>query len=54
MPSKKVAIDYIEAYRKRTGVPPATFGANVYDAGLLLTEAIPKAAKKAKELRADA
>jgi branched-chain amino acid transport system substrate-binding protein len=27
---------------------PATFGANVYDAGLLLEKAIPVAARKAK------
>ena len=27
---------------------PATFGANVFDAGLLLARAVPEAAKKAK------
>ncbi len=48
VPSKKVAMDYIEAYKKLYGATPATFGANVYDAGLLLKEAIPKAAKKTK------
>jgi branched-chain amino acid transport system substrate-binding protein len=47
-PSKKVATDYIEAYRKLHGSVPATFGANVYDAGLLLDKAIPVAAQKAK------
>lgn len=47
-PSKKVATDYIEAYKKMYGAVPATFGANVYDAGLLLQQAIPLAAKKAK------
>jgi branched-chain amino acid transport system substrate-binding protein len=47
-PSKKVASDYIEAYRKLHGSVPATFGANVYDAGLLLEKAIPMAAQKAK------
>jgi branched-chain amino acid transport system substrate-binding protein len=47
-PSKKVASDYIEAYRKLHGSVPATFGANVYDAGLLLEKAIPVAAQKAK------
>nr|WP_198982636.1 ABC transporter substrate-binding protein [Herbaspirillum sp. ASV7] len=47
-PSKKVATDYIEAYKKMYGSVPATFGANVYDAGLLLEKAIPVAAKKGK------
>jgi branched-chain amino acid transport system substrate-binding protein len=47
-PSKKVASDYIEAYKKLHGSVPATFGANVYDAGLLLEKAIPIAAGKAK------
>jgi branched-chain amino acid transport system substrate-binding protein len=48
MASKKVAQDYIASYEKMYGSKPATFGANVYDAGLLLTRAIPEAAKKAK------
>lgn len=47
-PSKKVAHEYIEAYKKLYGEVPATFGANVYDAGLLLQEAIPVAAKAGK------
>lgn len=47
-PSKKVAQDYINAYTKMYGAAPATFGANVYDAGLLLQRAIPTAARKAK------
>ena len=47
-PSKKVALDYIGAYQKLYGTRPATFGANVYDAGLLLQSAVPEAAKKAK------
>jgi branched-chain amino acid transport system substrate-binding protein len=47
-PSKKVAQDYINAYKKMYGNEPATFGANVYDAGLLLQRALPVAAKKAK------
>ena len=47
VPSKKVAEDYIAAYEKVYGNKPSTFGANVYDAGLLLTRAIPEAAKKA-------
>ena len=47
-PSKKMAMDYIAAYEKANGSKPATFGANVYDAGLLLQKAIPVAAAKAK------
>lgn len=47
-PSKQVASRYIEDYKKKYGHVPATFGANVYDAGLLLQNAIPAAAKKAK------
>ncbi|NMG54301.1 ABC transporter substrate-binding protein [Aromatoleum aromaticum] len=47
-PSKKVATEYIAAYEKAYGSRPATFGANVYDAGLLLQQAIPLAAKTAK------
>jgi branched-chain amino acid transport system substrate-binding protein len=43
-----VAIDYITAYKKQFGQKPATFGANTWDAGLLLERAIPVAAKKAK------
>ena len=47
-PSKKIAADYIAAYEKLYGSKPATFGANVFDAGLLLQSAVPEAAKKAK------
>jgi branched-chain amino acid transport system substrate-binding protein len=47
-PSKKVAQGYIDAYQSLYGTRPATFGANVYDAGLLLQNAVPEAAKKAK------
>jgi branched-chain amino acid transport system substrate-binding protein len=47
-PIRKVALDYIAAYEKRFGQKPATFGANTWDAGLLLERAIPAAAKKAK------
>ena len=47
-PSRKVALDYIAAYQKLYGSRPATFGANVYDAGLLLQRAVPEAAKKAR------
>ena len=47
-PSKKVALDYIAAYQKIYNTKPATFGANVYDAGLLLQLAVPEALKKGK------
>jgi len=47
-PSKKVAADYIAAYEKLNGSKPATFGANVYDAGLLLEKAVPIAEKAGK------
>ena len=47
-PAKKTAIEYIAAYEKMYGVKPATFGANVYDAGLLLQRAVPEALKKGK------
>lgn len=46
--SKKVASEYVKAYEKANGSKPATFGANVYDAGLLLEKAIPVALKKGK------
>jgi branched-chain amino acid transport system substrate-binding protein len=45
-PSKQVALAYIGAYEKLYGSKPATFGANVYDAGLLLQHAVPEALKK--------
>jgi branched-chain amino acid transport system substrate-binding protein len=47
-PIKKVALTYIAAYEKRFGQKPATFGANTYDAGLILQRAIPSALKVAK------
>jgi branched-chain amino acid transport system substrate-binding protein len=47
-PSKRVAQEYITAYEKMYGSKPATFGANVYDAGLLLAHAVPEAAKRGK------
>jgi branched-chain amino acid transport system substrate-binding protein len=48
VPSKKIAADYVAAYEKLYGNRPATFGANVYDAGLLLQRALPEALAKAK------
>ena len=47
-PTKKVAQAYIAAYEKQFGSKPATFGANTWDAGLLLERAIPAALKVAK------
>ncbi|KKW69367.1 branched-chain amino acid ABC transporter substrate-binding protein [Lampropedia cohaerens] len=47
-PSKPVARKYIDDYTALYGSEPATFGANVYDAGLLLEAAIPVAAKVAE------
>ncbi|HZQ60986.1 MAG TPA: ABC transporter substrate-binding protein [Casimicrobiaceae bacterium] len=47
-PIKKVATQYITAYQKQFGVKPSTFGANTYDAGLILERAIPIALAKAK------
>jgi branched-chain amino acid transport system substrate-binding protein len=45
VPSRKIAAEYIAAYQKLYGVPPATFGANVFDGGLLLSAAVPIALK---------
>src|SRR5690606_3941090 len=47
-PAKKVALEYINAYKAMHGSAPATFGGNMYDAGLLLQQAIPEAPKSAK------
>lgn len=47
-PIKKVALTYIGEYEKRFGQRPATFGANTFDAGLLLQRAIPVALKIAR------
>lgn len=47
-PSKAVARKYIDDYTQLNGREPATFGANVYDAGLLLEQAIPGALQKGK------
>src|SRR5436309_2081843 len=47
-PIKKVALAYSAAYEKQFGQRPATFGANTYDAGLILQHAIPVALKQAK------
>ena len=47
-PTKKVAQAYIAAYEKQFGTKPATFGANTWDAGILLERAIPVALNTAK------
>ena len=47
-PIKRVALVYIAAYEKQYGQKPATFGANTYDAGLLLQRAVPVALKSGK------
>jgi branched-chain amino acid transport system substrate-binding protein len=47
-PIKKVALTYIGAYEKQFGQKPATFGANTYDAGLILQRALPAALQVAK------
>lgn len=47
-PSKPIVQDYIQRYEAMHGEKPATFGANVYDAGLLLQHAIPTALKSAQ------
>jgi branched-chain amino acid transport system substrate-binding protein len=48
-PIKPVAQGYIKAYEAKFGAgSTSTFGANTWDAGLLLQKAIPEALKKAK------
>lgn len=47
-PSKSIATKYMADYKKLYGETPATFGANVFDAGLLLQRAVPIAIKTAK------
>jgi branched-chain amino acid transport system substrate-binding protein len=47
-PTKKVAQVYIATYQKQFNAVPATFGANTWDAGLLLERAVPAALKVAK------
>lgn len=48
-PVKAVAQGYIKAYEAKFGAgSSSTFGANTFDAGLLLQKAIPEALKKAK------
>jgi len=47
-PVKKVALNYIAAYERQFKQKPATFGANTWDAGIILERAIPVALSQAK------
>ncbi len=47
-PSKKMTLEFVNRYAKEFGARPPIFGAGVFDAGLMLSQAIPAAAKKAK------
>jgi branched-chain amino acid transport system substrate-binding protein len=47
-PTRKVALAYIAQYEKQFGTRPATFGANTWDAGILLARAVPSARRVAK------
>ena len=47
-PTRKVALAYLAAYEKQFGAKPATFGANTWDGGILLEQAIPVALKAGK------
>ncbi|MBJ7536216.1 ABC transporter substrate-binding protein [Marinomonas transparens] len=47
-PSKAIATKYVADYKNLYGKTPATFGGNVFDAGLLLKNAIPSALKAGK------
>ena len=46
--TKKIALEYVTSYERLYGAKPPIFGAGVYDAGLLLQQAIPEAVKKGK------
>lgn len=46
--SKDIATKYVNDYKKLYGQTPATFGGNVFDAGLLLENAIPSALSAGK------
>lgn len=47
-PAKEIASKYVADYTAMHGETPATFGGNVYDAGLLLQNAIPTALESGK------
>jgi len=44
--SKRIVVEFVNAYEKQFGTRPPIFGAGTYDAGILLAKAIPEAAKK--------
>ena len=46
--TKKVTLEFVTGYEKQFGSRPPIFGAGTYDAGLLLSRAVPEAAKKGK------
>ncbi len=46
--TKKVTMEFVTSYEKQFGSRPPIFGAGTYDAGLLLSRAVPEAAKKGK------
>lgn len=46
--TKKVTLEFVTSYEKQFGSRPPIFGAGTYDAGLLLSRAVPEAAKKGK------
>ena len=48
VPTKKVALEFVNGYEQMYGARPPIFGAGIYDAGLLLQHAIPEAVKKGK------
>ncbi len=47
-PSRRLAQGYITTYEKLHGAKAATFGASIYDAGLLLQRVIPEALKRSR------
>ena len=46
--TKKVTLEFVTGYEKQFGSRPPIFGAGTYYAGLLLSRAVPEAAKKGK------
>jgi branched-chain amino acid transport system substrate-binding protein len=48
VPTKKVALEFVNGYEHLYGARPPIFAAGVYDAGLLLQHAVPEALKRGK------
>jgi branched-chain amino acid transport system substrate-binding protein len=48
IPTKKVALEYVNSYEHQFGAKPPIFGAGTYDAGMLLARAVPVAARTAR------